>query len=239
MNCQKYRDTLMESAAGGWHGLSAELAVHLQSCEECRRTYEGERLLFSAIDDVLRAAANADVPPSLFPKVRTRIAEEGRPRPAWVPYLIAASMMVTSIIAVFAWRGHSLRPATESGRLDKIAANNPPPEERTGQDFAPAGPSLVSREGPLQRGRRTAAPVTGAKRNPAEVLVPPDERLAWQQFVSAVPERREMAVVLVKPARAPGEETLSVKLIEIARLEVPPLAEQSESNETDEGNAQQ
>jgi hypothetical protein len=56
------------------------------------------------------------------------------------------------------------------------------------------------------------------------VLVPPDERIALAKFMARLPQRREMAIALTRPAPAPPTLNVISEPLEIAELKVEPLS---------------
>src|SRR5258708_8469628 len=111
MNCERYKEKMVEALASGESSPARDIAIHLRTCEECKRFYEAQVNLFGAIDSGVRAMANDTVPASLLPRVRARIEEVRAPRlvwrPAWGVVAIAAMILVVSL--GFVRRSGSLR----------------------------------------------------------------------------------------------------------------------------------
>ena len=70
MICDHYKHALPELAAAGAEA-HPELLAHLQACSSCRSAFENERSLFASIDSCLRSSANADIPSSFIPTIRS------------------------------------------------------------------------------------------------------------------------------------------------------------------------
>src|SRR5258708_37256602 len=113
MNCERYKEKMVEALASGESSPARDIAIHLRTCEECKRFYEAQVNLFGAIDSGVRAMANDTVPASLLPRVRARIEKVRTPRlvwrPAWSVVAIAAMILVVSL--GFVRRSGSLRDA--------------------------------------------------------------------------------------------------------------------------------
>jgi hypothetical protein len=107
MFCESYRQGLIDSLAAG-EPLPPALAEHLAGCDVCSRAFAKEQALYAAIDYSLVVTANAPVPPSLLPRVRTQIA--GRPDKAfWRTAILAFATLLlvagaAALSPVFHWR---------------------------------------------------------------------------------------------------------------------------------------
>jgi anti-sigma factor RsiW len=74
MPCEHFQDALIEAAATRAEP-QGEVRVHLQNCAACQAAFEQEQSLFASIDAGVRVVANAEVPPSLMPRVRAALDE--------------------------------------------------------------------------------------------------------------------------------------------------------------------
>jgi hypothetical protein len=119
MPCKHYKDALIEAAASGAEP-QVGLSAHLAGCADCRAAFEQERALCASIDAGLQVTANAEVPPSLLPRVRARLDEAAAARRIWATnWLIFASaaVMVVAFLSVRAfWRPTAVQPPVESVR---------------------------------------------------------------------------------------------------------------------------
>ena len=228
MSCEHHKDALIEAAASGVEP-QGELRAHLAGCAGCRAAFEQERLLFASIDSGLRVAANAEVPVSLLPRVRARLdVESVVPTRRWAGnWLVLASAAVIAagiFVARVAWRpvvrenpsmnttekGPSA-PAARSPHVDahnseRIAKNNPSPEQRT----------LVAENSP--KGGMT-------RRSGSEVLVPKDQEVLLAEYAEQWRQRKH-APLLTQDSDATILAPLQVAQIRIAELDVKLLAEE-------------
>ncbi len=121
MPCEHYKDALIETAASGADPASASpsdakmaaLRAHLTTCDSCRAAFAEEQLLFASIDAGLRAAANADVPASLLPRVRAQLNGPSVSRRSWVPAWAVLAATAALALAVISLR---VRPHDFSGQ---------------------------------------------------------------------------------------------------------------------------
>jgi len=229
MLCEQYKNALIEAAASG-AAPSGELRVHLAACACCRVAFDEEQSLFAGIDSGLHAVANAEVPPSLVPCVRTQLDEAVSPRFRWVQSLVFASAGVALVFTAFllTWPRHTT------------------PENLAKQDSTPSltatakkeSPEYVSPESAQTTAKRMSHPLSPRKStnlrivsssNP-EVLVPPDEREAFARLVAVLNEHSDVAASLL--AKAPQKDAVvTADPLQIPDIEIKPL----EGTETSDG----
>jgi len=231
MPCEHYQDALIEAAACCVEP-QGELRAHLAACAACRTLFAQEQSLFSSMDEGLRAAANHEVPASLLPRVRVRLADEAAPRRLWTQPMIFAAASVALAFAIFlAVRPHQAKPDKQAKQTSQIPVNETPATNARGQNSGPATQIVSASVNNSQTpGHSTLLrPVASSQ---AEVLVPPDEREAFARFVATLQERGDVAVALVTPSSDAKGEAAGLKRLQIASLEVKPL-EGTESKESD------
>src|SRR5690349_9741660 len=140
MPCEKYREPLSEAAARGERELPRDVRAHLDSCRECSAGFEEEQQLFAAIDLGVQRIANAEVPISLFPRVRASLDREVSPRGSFLAYFVFAGAAICALVVVVGmhrWRRANLEPRsiTETIRAapvekhsEDVVARNVKPE---------------------------------------------------------------------------------------------------------------
>jgi hypothetical protein len=230
MPCEHHKEALIEAAASGVEP-QGELRGHLAGCAECRATFEQERLLCASIDSGLRVTANAEVPVSLLPRVRTRLdVESAVPSRGlagnWLVLASAAVVVAGIFVARAVWRpvireNPSINaaekspsaPAPRSPREDahnseRIAKNNPPAPQ---QDLAAENPSK--------------ARLASAGRSGPEVLVPKDQEVLLAEYAELWHQRKH-APLAAQDSDAAILAPLQVAQIQIAELDVKPLADE-------------
>jgi anti-sigma factor RsiW len=220
MSCEGYRGKLIDGLASGEAAPGGEVAAHLRACRACREFYEAQVHLFGAIDAGVRTMVNEEVPASLLPGVRARVAENGTPRRSWnlgwgFAALAAAAVVVMSI-------GLPRRGSETTG---KVAGRAP---------AVGMGMNEVPRIAPVPLQAAATAPkhlTMGAKRVAVsedgevrpEVLVLAEEHAAFVRFVTDLPEERDVAVALTRPAADGKDAAVEIALLQIDELDVKPL----------------
>ena len=222
MPCEPYQNALIEAAASGSEP-QGELRAHLAACAACRTAFAQEQSLFSSMDEGLHAAANPEVPASLLPRVRARLADEAAPRRMWTQPMIFAAASVALAFAIFLFvRPYHTRPDNQAKQTLQIPVSETPATNVGGQNSGPATQIVSSNV------NKPKTPVHSTLLRPVassqpEVLVPPDEREAFFSFVFTVQQRREVAAALLAPSPKKQDALVTVEPLQIADLEVKPL----------------
>jgi hypothetical protein len=228
MPCKHYKDALVEAAATGAEP-QGELRAHLAGCDSCRSAFAEEKSLFASIDAGLHATSNAEVPPSLLPRVRARLDES--PAPArfwsanWLVLASAAVLLLASFTAYSLWRTRFSNPSPSSAQTI-----SPPPSVTPSKDFpAPAlaspdkqslssSPNTLVVRAPMRHPRPTLATST------PEVIVPHDEELLLTNYAQQWRQRKQLLLV-AEAATETDFPLLQVLPIQINELDVKPLVE--------------
>jgi hypothetical protein len=222
MPCANYREALTEAAATN-AGLSSELHSHLDGCASCRAAFAEERQLFAAVDTGLRARANAEVPASLLPGVRTKLNELSVPRRSWIPAFAAIAAAAALVVGIVFVRGVGRGDTEQNLRTTAAARGVVPPETKT---FPPAVPHVEtsapsSKHGPAQPFRTaTALHVTDVA-----VLVPAGQKKAIDALLGSVQRGEVTADVLHAVKLEDPVQELQVSPLEISPLEMKPLGD--------------
>ena len=222
MPCENYREALTEAAATD-SAPSRDLRLHLDACASCRASFTEELQLFAAIDTGVRAAVNADVPPTFLPRVRANLENASASQSRWTPFLIfaAASAAIVLTVSMATRPRHEIKETQARQNFSAQPGEEPVTSARSGASGTPAiaASSHSYRAAP----RRNSAQVNSVSSTQPEVLVPSEEREAFARFISSRQERTEVVIAIVVPAREDKDKLLSVKPLEIAELEVTPL----------------
>ena len=222
MPCEPYQDALIEAAATGAEP-QGELRAHLAACAACHAALAEEQFLFSSIDTSLHATANAEVPASLLPRVRTRLDEAVAPRRMWTHPLIFAATSVALAFAIFLFaRPHHARPDSQAKQTPQIPVRETPVTNAGHQNSGPASQIVSSNVNKSKTpGHSTfLRPVASSQ---PEVLVPPDEREAFSSFVFTVQRRRDVAAALLAPSPKKQDALVTLEPLQIANLDLQPL----------------
>ncbi len=226
MNCESLRVALIELAATGGEPIS-ELRAHLLECPSCRATLEREGNLFAAIDAGLEREARVEVPPSFLPQVRSRIAESPLYSPG-TPHLRKITLAVAAAAVLFL-SINSLTPLQQPKNTPESSGQvslSSPSEQALDTSIQPASEE-IGKKAFLQpvRARR---PHSILSRHDAEILVAPDQEVLLAQYAKQMNRRRSAVAVTAVQSPPPDPQPLEIALIQIAELDVKPLAEQFE-----------
>jgi len=216
MNCKQCQEEILESLAAGAADLAPAILDHRNSCTECSEFYKAQWDLFRSLDDGLRSLANQPVPPSLFPRVRTRMDEQPVGRRLWTPaWGFAATITVVLLLFGVSREFHTAvnhpNISDDSPAVSQTVVNPAPvlaPIQQPTKDSANHQVSLPALS--------TAAP---------EVIVLAEEREAFARFVAEVPENRETTLALTQPAHAAASDLRDIALLRIEELDLKPLRE--------------
>jgi hypothetical protein len=224
MPCEKYQDALTDLAARGAEVVGV-VREHLNVCASCRSYLEQEQVLFVSIDSGVQAAANAAVPASLLQRFEARIAQEAEAkhitRVNWNYALVAAAVLI--VLALPIWRSRNAK--------DRIASPAIQQESTNAKQLAPGETAKrVGLEGvhmfqPSHR-HLSERPTRAVVNVESEVVVPPDERQAFERFLSDLNGRQVLATALVEPLVGRHEQReapIETPDIETAALTVEPL----------------
>jgi hypothetical protein len=193
MTCDKYENALLLAAAS--HGeLDEKLARHLECCSACRMALRAEGELFSRIDRALRARVNEEPPPGFLAQLRRQTSNEldSRPGSDRVWYVAGAALALL-LIAMF-YPLVKARQSSVQGNLRTSTMKVPQSAGKTQATRATEDLGVRSRRQFRPRVVHSAGPPE------PEVLVPPDERKAFAQFVACVARGDAIARAAVTPA---------------------------------------
>jgi hypothetical protein len=183
MSCERYRDALVDVAAG--EAAPAPLETHLASCAACRDELAALWQSLALADAELSGLPSAEPSAGLRARIRQAVAEDPAPSPwrfGWLwPAMAAAAV---GGVALAAWPRH--RP--------EVSAPQPPPRAAVvSPGPAPARPVPLTSPAPSrlapggarpaasQRTARRPAPAP-SRRDEPEVLVPAGEAEVFLRF---------------------------------------------------------
>ena len=221
MSCEKYQEVLIDLAASGAEPVGV-VRSHLDGCAPCRTYLKEQQTLLAAVDSGVRQTVNAPVPASLLQRFGARLAQQTAPRHSqsarWMyagAALAAAATLVLFLLPNLRSPSSKQRSPVASSAQHAIAAQK-------GDSTAP----LETATRPVQQpGKRSRTPAPNPE---PEILVPPDERIAFERFLSDLNGREDLAVALVKPLHELREQrviSLETPDIETAALTVQPITE--------------
>jgi hypothetical protein len=220
---------LIEAAASSGEP-QGELRAHLDACATCRAAFEQEQSFFASIDAGLHVTANPEVPASLLPRVRVRLDEESVPRRGWFAnrlVLVSAAVLVVAFFAVRAvWHTNVVqRPVEMVGNAGVPSQVTPSPRNQIPVVVPPAVKNSDSpHQVAIARNRAEHGTSPMGKTMP-EVLVPRDQEVLLADYAQQW-RLRKRAPLVSKDADATILALLQVAPIQIAELDVKPLAEE-------------
>ena len=228
MTCHHYKQALLELAAAGVEP-SPELSAHLQACSSCHSTFENERSLLASIDSCLSSSANSEIPSSFIPTLRARLQRESPAAQAaritnplfWLPAIAAAAI----ILFIFASRGRQVKaqPTAEhfaTERPESPVASASPSQSSTAPITAAVGKRFATKAiNTLDKN-----PVR-ASSSASEILVPPDQEILLARYADQFRRHNQSSATLLPEVAPDQTDQLQVPLIQIAELEVKPLAD--------------
>jgi hypothetical protein len=229
MLCEPFQNALIEAAASGTEP-QGELGAHLRDCAACQAVFEQEQSLFATIDSGMHAVANAEVPPSLLPRVRARLDEVGAPKPAWSPKWFvlagASAMLALLFVTQSVWRTNNettlMRTAKNVSTPRPVV---PPPERQDLNALPPRSKNSVLR--PRTTGTLNLVPreARTSRNTVPEVLVPRDQEDLLVSYAMEWGQRKRAPLVAASfdPTNLPP---LQIAPIQIAQLDVKLMTEE-------------
>jgi hypothetical protein len=214
MPCEKYQDALIDLAAANVEP-AGDLRVHLAGCVMCRAHLEQQQSLIASIDSGIRQTANVPLPPALIHRFEAHLAQQAPPKPALYfksTYAVAALATAAVLLVVPRLRMHD---ANQQQGVVSVAV-----QQRNATKSEAVVPAIPRRFAPrFTRHKPTSQP---PERSEPEVLVPPDERIAFERFLADLNGREDLAIALVKPMRE-QRQTHTAPVAMPVPVEVPDL----------------
>ena len=226
MTCAS-RQAFIELAATGAEPLP-ELRAHLRECHSCRSILERERNLFSVLDAGLRASAQVEIPASLLPRVRSRLDAQPVhtltfPRIRAVALALAAAAALLLSINSFRQRKQPEVSATPP------STHVSPPLPANDMLASSAEPTVVKSSKKFsQPAVAVQQPSPHLPRSAPEIIVSPDQEVLLARYANQLNQRRNASAVVSAQSTSVEPQSLEMDLIQIAQLDVQPLAEQLE-----------
>jgi hypothetical protein len=235
MSCERYREALIDAAAAGL-APSRELRSHLDVCASCRAAFPEEEQLFAAIDTGLRATANAEVPASLFPRVRAKLNERVAPRRSYIPALAALAAAGAIVAAMIFLRSTTRGPAQEEPQISVAVRSVAPSEARA----LPPAVLRAEASAPVlrEKARRPTRISPAARVEDVHVLIPAGQKRAIDVLLVSLQQGVIKPDVLVAEKPEKPLQELKVSPIEISPIEMKPLDEVSQDSRSENEKTQ-
>jgi hypothetical protein len=229
MSCEDFQNEIAEVVAAGTQP-GQQLRVHLDRCNTCGEAFAAEKLLYASIGSGVRATINSEVPSSFLPNVRMRLREENVSGQRWSFSWPAAAGVAAVVFGV------ALVVTMWQSKLPFIA-DKPPSIAGASTAAAPRYPERIpSGDGVLQgssEAHRKRINIPGAthSQKPAdgsltsEVIVPRDQEMLLASYAREMRGRKSL-VVAERHQGTPEVAPIQVEPIQIAELDVKPLADE-------------
>jgi hypothetical protein len=212
MFCESFRETLSEAAMRG-DRLPAEVQAHLAACASCRASFSGEQALFDRIAAEVRSSVNAEVPASLLPRVRQRIAAAPATETWRAPVLayVASGLAIGAIALSLAVRTQ-VRSAKPEPPASRVSSPGPDQSGAPAKESGPGqGLAAIHR-----RERRAPQAISSAAQ---EVLVSGEEQLGLERYAASLRNTATEPAASVK-----SDAVLEIKPLEIAGMDLKGLS---------------
>jgi hypothetical protein len=227
MLCEKYKPALIETAITGAEP-APTIGAHVESCALCAAELMQQRSLIAAIDANLHRQMNAPVPASMLYRLEAHLAEQTAFEPVrslrrrWL--CIGAAIAAAAV--VFFALPHLRSPITNlpTGPASRTASS---------MKQSPAIVTMVLKPATSEEIRRDRIRSRTVARPEPEVLVPPEERIAFAHFIADLHGREEKALALSERVRELREQKVvpvEAPDIQISSLTVPPIEESETSS---------
>jgi hypothetical protein len=243
MICHHHKQALLELVAAGVEP-NTELHAHLQACSSCRSAFENERSLFTSIDACLRSSAAAEIPSSFIPTVRAQLQRESPSAKGsapitnpllWLPAIAAAAI----ILFIFASQDRRVKsqPTVEQSATQRNESPVATATTAASPSQATAAPIHRSSNGNRHPNKTVIVsdknPVRASSSAP-EILVPPDQEILLARYADQFRRHHQSSATLLTEVAPDQSAPLQVPLIQIAELEVMPLADTQRGSQQDD-----
>ncbi len=228
MFCESYRKALSEAVllGGRVHG---ESESHLATCAGCREAFSEAQTLLQRIDGGLSSLVVSDVPASLVPGVRARIAGGAVSRTVWRPVLLYATAVLAISVAAISFSVRNKVPplkfdASIAGASSAVGSPAASPQVES------VRPYERSSQGRLVMTRKQISPeARAARNNESEVLICADDRLGLQRYVASLRTVARRNAATLEDGSGPEIKPLEIAELDLKRLSIEPL-ESGDSN---------
>jgi hypothetical protein len=232
MTCHHYKQALLELAARCAEP-APDLHAHLQACSSCRSAFENERNLFASIDSCLRSSTNAEIPSSFIPTVRAQLqrespAAQGSARITnpllWLPAIGATAI----ILFIFPRLERRIKPQPTAEHFATKRIESPVATATTTANPSRATSTSITtavRERSASKAIRPDKNLVRAGSTDPEILVPPDQEILLARYADQFRWHHQSSATLLTEVAPDQTAPLQVPLIQIAELDVKPLAD--------------
>lgn len=238
MSCEKYKSALIEAAVAGAE-VSTAVRKHVTACPSCAAEFAQQQSLIAAIDTNLHVQMRAPVPAATLQRLEAHLAQQPQPKrtPRFTQIFAGAfaALAIAAVVFLMIPRHKSqiddakqiVSQPKQNHEVDRMGFETARPPSQ-----AEARTSLQSK-GPSHSRVRiiSVSTATAASHPEPEVLVPPDERIAFDHLIANLNDRERLASAISKPLQKQPEQRVGVITtpeIETASVVVQPLRDSAD-----------
>ena len=230
MLCDKYKDALIEAAAGA--AVPISLREHVGACARCRAALDAQRTIFTTVDAGLRSRTNVGVPANFDHRVRAALEVQASAQGRRYSSVFAfASMAAAAAVAVAILLTHNVNQsrkekpsrAVEQAELSVSHSSSARTTSKGIQQSSRR--SLRSRGSALNVPRRLNGAAPG--NDGVEVLVPEGQEELLAKYMEGIAARRPRVAISASLQHEQDMKPVEVSPVEISALVVKPLPDLS------------
>jgi len=230
MLCDKYKDTVIEVAAGA--AVPVSLREHVGTCARCRAALDGQQTLFTMVDAGLRSRTNVGVPAHFDHRVRAALEVQASAQARRYSSVFAfASVAAAAAIAVAILLTHNVnqnRKEKTSSAVSQaeLSASHSTAVRSTSKEIQPSSRrSLRSRGSASNVPRRLNGAAPG--NDGVDVLVPEGQEELLVKYMEGIAARRLRVAIRASLQHEPDMKPVEVSPVETSALVVKPLPDLS------------
>jgi hypothetical protein len=221
MFCESHRKALNEAVLVGGRPPAA-CEAHLALCAGCREAFADEQALLRRIDAGVSSVMVSEMPASLIPGVRARVAglAESRSGSRLVLAYATAAFAVGVFAVCLGMRGRAPRAQLEMPSVgSRSAGKSPTAPPVAGEPRAKAqapGDRVISMP-------RAAASRPGLRHGQPQVLISGEDQLGLERYVASFRVAASGGKATLKEETAAEIKPLEIAELDVKRLSIEPL----------------
>ncbi len=226
MLCEKYKDALIEAAAGA--AVPGSLREHLDTCAGCRARLDAQETVFAMVDAGLRSRTNVGVPANFDHRVRAalevHVSPKGRRHSSVVAFgsmAAAAAVALATILTHNPDHGRKEMPPSAGAQTEVSASHSTAARSNNKELEPPSRQSLYLRSSVSNVRQRLNGAALGSNR--VEVLVPEGQQELLVKYMEGIAARKARITISVSLQHVPDMKPIEVLPVEISELVVKPL----------------
>jgi hypothetical protein len=230
MLCDKYKDALIEVAAGA--AVTVSLREHVGACARCRAALDAQQTIFATVEAGLRSRTSVGVPANFDHRVRAALEIQASAQGRGYSSVFAfASMAAAAAVMLAILLTHNLnqkRKEKPSSAVEQaeLSVSHSTAARRASKEIEPSPRrSLLSGGSASNVPRRLNGAAPGNEG--VEVLVPVGQEELLVKYMEGIAVRRPRVAVSASLQHEPDMKPVEVSPVEISALVVKPLPDLS------------